>query len=74
MEDLFLVNLCQPIPLIATHHECDSIVTESTLRIRECLTSLTSLLVERSLALLKCAKFDTAFTRHECHSGTSIRH
>ncbi|KAJ8652610.1 hypothetical protein O0I10_011756 [Lichtheimia ornata] len=60
MQDLFWVNLCQPIPLIATHHECDSIVTESTLRIRECLTRLTTLLEERSFALLKCAQFDTA--------------
>ncbi|KAJ8652606.1 hypothetical protein O0I10_011752 [Lichtheimia ornata] len=60
MQDLFWVNLSQPIPLTATHHPCDSIVTDSTLRIRECLTRLTSLLEERSLALLKCAHFDTA--------------
>ncbi|CDH54838.1 predicted protein [Lichtheimia corymbifera JMRC:FSU:9682] len=60
MEDLFWVNLCQPISLTATHHECNSIVTESTLRIRQCLTQLTSLLEERTLALLKCAQFDMA--------------
>ncbi|KAJ8652613.1 hypothetical protein O0I10_011759 [Lichtheimia ornata] len=60
MEDLFWVNLCQLIPLSTTHYPCDTIVTESTTRIRQCLTHLTSLLEQRSLALLKCAQFDTA--------------
>ncbi|KAJ8652615.1 hypothetical protein O0I10_011761 [Lichtheimia ornata] len=41
-------------------HECVPIVTESTTRIRQCLTRLTGLVEECSLALLKCAQFDTA--------------
>ncbi|CDH54852.1 predicted protein [Lichtheimia corymbifera JMRC:FSU:9682] len=70
MEDFFWANLCQPIPLTSTHHECNSIVAESTFRIRQCLTRLTSLLEERTLAL---PIFEMRSVRHGLYRHSESR-
>lgn len=60
MSDDFWPGVCEPIALSATCGQWSKVVDDSSTQIRECVTRLTSLLHERSLALLKCAQFDNA--------------